>query len=126
MADPIKTLNDAHIDLQLGLVGLLVMIGLVAATLWFIVANAPFETKAEADKMQAQLMAEANTDRKLQAQLNQQLTTTLQAISNTNASLEERISNLQDDEIQMQQWLIDNQTPQHPYVPRDESHSRKH
>ena len=124
--DPIKQLNDAHIDLQLGLVGLLVMIGLVAATLWFIVANAPFETKAEADKMQVQLMAEANTDRKLQAQLNQQLTATLQAISNTNTSLEERISNLQDDEIQMQQWLIDNQTPQHPYVPRDESHPRKH
>ncbi len=103
-----KILNDAKVELQLGLVGMLVMIGLVATTLWFMVANAPFESKND---------AAANL--RFQAQLNSQLTLTLHDISQTQTDLASRISDLQDDEIQIQQWLMDNQNVAHPYVPRD-------
>jgi ABC-type multidrug transport system fused ATPase/permease subunit len=110
-----KVLNDARVDLQLGLVGLFVIIGLVAVTLWFVISNAPFESKSSAE-----------TDRKLQAQLNVQLTETLKNVSVTELDLQQRISDLQDDEIQIQQWLMDNQTATHPYVPRDHKGMQQH
>lgn len=110
-----RFLNDARVELQLGLVGILVMIGLVATGLYVIIENAPFETKAD-----------AHTQAALQAQLNAQAAETLRSITATQLDLQSRISDLQDDEIQIQQWLMDNQTPTHPYVPRDHAEMRHH
>ena len=118
-------LNDAKIEIQLGLVGLVVIIGLVAAMLWFVVENAPFEMKMDSDKVVSDIRSQIKTDEQLQAQVNSQLVNTLHDVSNTQADLQSRIADLQDDEIQVQQWLMDNQTAAHPYTPRQSARLRR-